>query len=115
MISKMPTCYIASPYTIGDKDENVLRQIDAYFALMLFGFCPYAPLLSHFVNKSYQIAYEDWMRLDMTWIDRCDILLRLPGESRGADREVAHAIEAGIPVCNTISEVYTYARESGWL
>jgi len=35
------------------------------------------------------------MRMDLEWIERCDLLLRLPGESKGADMEVDRAIECG--------------------
>jgi len=38
-------------------------------------------------------------------LERCDAVLRLPGESRGADQDVAIARERGIPVYTDISEV----------
>lgn len=46
--------------------------------------------------------YESWMGLDLALIERCDALLRLPGESSGADREVAHAHAFGVPVYRDI-------------
>ena len=36
--------------------------------------------------------------LDLRLVERCDVLVRLPGDSAGADREVAHARRRGIPV-----------------
>jgi hypothetical protein len=45
--------------------------------------------------------YSFWCIYDLAWLEVCDVLLRLPGESPGADREVAFADEHGIPVvCN---------------
>ena len=38
------------------------------------------------------------MALDRAWLECSDIVLRLPGESPGADREVAYALELGKPV-----------------
>ena len=38
-------------------------------------------------------------------IERCDVLLRLPGDSRGADMDVARARELGLPVCLDIAEL----------
>jgi hypothetical protein len=38
-------------------------------------------------------------------IERCDAVLRLPGESRGADMDVARARERGLPVYQAIAEI----------
>jgi hypothetical protein len=38
-------------------------------------------------------------------IERCDAVLRLPGESRGADMDVARARERGLPVYQAIGEI----------
>lgn len=38
-------------------------------------------------------------------LQRCDAVLRLPGESRGADQDVAIARERGIPVYTALDEV----------
>ena len=44
------------------------------------------------------MVYERWLEYDMEWLTACDALVRLPGESKGADREVARAKELGIEV-----------------
>lgn len=41
-------------------------------------------------------------------IERCDAILRLPGESKGADNDVRLAHERGIPVYYNISEIPVY-------
>lgn len=38
-------------------------------------------------------------------LQRCDAVLRLPGESRGADQDVAIARERGIPVYTALADV----------
>ena len=90
--------YVASPYSIGDAEENVRRNLEAADLLMDFGFAPYAPLLNHYQHQIRPRSYDDWLRLDMEWLAQCRAVLRLPGESRGADLEVARAQELGIPV-----------------
>lgn len=86
-------------------EANVARAIDAGLRLMDEGLCPYVPHLSYFMDKQEARPYEAWMALDFAWISRCCALLRLPGHSPGADREVAHAKELGIPVFNVVEEV----------
>jgi hypothetical protein len=45
------------------------------------------------------------MKQDFEWLKCCDAVLRLPGESTGADREVALAKELGIPVYYSIADI----------
>lgn len=51
------------------------------------------------VHQAYQ--YPVAHRL----IERCDALLRLPGDSRGADMDVARARELGLPVYTSIDQL----------
>jgi hypothetical protein len=101
----MKRVYIASPFTIGDPSVNVRRQIDAAEELINAGFYPYLPLLSHYQDIVFPHDYETWMRLTGVWLSVCNALLRLPGESPGADREVALALKLGIPVFYSIAEL----------
>ena len=101
----MTLVYIASPYTIGSKSDNVYRQIRCASALIDLGYCPIAPLLSHYIDNLYPKNYETWMQLDFELISRCDILLRLSGQSAGADREVNYAEALKIPVVYSIEEL----------
>lgn len=101
----MVTVYIASPYTKGDVAQNVRVQLDAADKLMSMGFCPIVPLFTHFQHLHRPRPYEDWMRTDEEKVRRCDVLLRLPGESSGADREVRLAESIGIPVVHSFNEL----------
>lgn len=90
--------YIAGPYTKGDVAANVRAAIDAAQAILLAGHAPFVPHLTHFWHLLYPGPYEQWITLDLAWLDICDALVRLPGESAGADREVAHAMTHGLAV-----------------
>ena len=52
------------------------------------------------------------MDLDLVWLECCDCLLRLPGESKGADIEVKHALENNIKVFYSIDEIIKFYSES---
>jgi hypothetical protein len=45
-------------------------------------------------------------------LSRCDAVLRLPGESRGADQDVRLARERGLPVYFSLEEVPNEARSA---
>lgn len=90
--------YIASPYTIGNKMVNVATQIDAAEALLNAGHIPFTPLMCHFHEEIYPHSYDTWTRWGIEWLKLCDAIIRLPGESRGADKEVAEAKRNLIPV-----------------
>lgn len=97
--------YIASPYTKGDVAVNVKAQLDCADDLMSFGYAPFAPLYSHFQHMAHPRPYEDWIKLDLEWVKVCDCLLRLPGDSTGADGEVQFAEELGIPVFYSVKDL----------
>jgi hypothetical protein len=97
--------YIASPYTKGDVAVNVKRQLDMADDLMTLGYAPFAPLYSHFQHMAHPRPYGDWIAIDLEWVPACDVILRLDGESSGADGEVAFARERGIPVVFSVAEL----------
>lgn len=101
----MKKVYLASPYTQGNTSINVRRSMDAANQLMDLGFAPYCPLLNHFLHELRPRSYDEWIAQDDIWIPSCHALLRLPGESKGADREVELAKELGIPVFYSIGEL----------
>ena len=103
--------YIASPYTIGDVAQNVKNvrlQVDTVNELMNNGFAPFSPLYSHFQHMIHPRVYTDWLNIDFEWVKSCDCLLRLDGESSGADKEVKVAQNANIPVFYSIKELYEH-------
>lgn len=90
--------YIAGPYTTGDVAVNVRTAIAAGQQVLEAGHYPYIPHLTHFWHLLIPGPYEQWLKLDLEWLEACDALVRLLGESSGADHEMRRAKELGIPV-----------------
>ena len=107
----MVRVYIASPFTIGDQELNVMRSMEYYDRLMEEGFLPFSPL-GHTYISFYEGDYEEWMKVGFEWLKVCHALLRLKGESPGADREVECARDNGIPVFYTIEQLKEYYHDS---
>ncbi|WP_207841898.1 DUF4406 domain-containing protein [Williamsia soli] len=110
---------IAGPYRSGTNDDpdllrrNLHRLEQAAWPLFAKGHVPMIgewvalPVLAGAGAGSLsdpiaeQVLYPTAHRL----LAHCDAVLRLPGESRGADADVALARERGIPVYRTLDEV----------
>lgn len=106
MSEKKKHIYVASPYTKGDQFQNVQRQIACCNELIDKGFIPFSPLLmSVYLHAQVDRSWETWMDIDYAWVEKCDGLLRLEGESTGADREIEHAKSLGIPVFYNIEDI----------
>ena len=101
----MTKVYIASPYTLGDIAVNVKMQLDFANKLIEMGFAPFVPLYSHFQHMAHPQPYEVWAMLDLEWLHVCDCLLRLPGESKGADNEVHYMESLNKPVFYSIEDL----------
>jgi len=96
--------YIAGPITKGPLAENIKQATDAAMRLLKAGFGPLCPHLSCYMGGPApavlpgDTTHEDWYEADMPWVAVSDAVLRLPGESVGADKETALAQQLGIPV-----------------
>jgi hypothetical protein len=44
------------------------------------------------------IDHATWLSSDKAFIEVCDLVIRLPGESKGGDEETGFAVRWGIPV-----------------
>jgi hypothetical protein len=97
--------YIAGPYSNGDTVLNVRNAITAAEELIKLELIPYIPHLTMFWHLVTPDDYGFWLNYDLNWLSKCDGLLRLPGESKGADKEVEYAKEANIPVYYSIEEL----------
>ena len=113
-MEKKKYVYIASPYSDGDALVNVKRQIDCAEVIMRyserFNIYPYVPLMSHFHHELYPHTYEFWMDQDFAWLEKCDFVIRLDGESDGADRGVKRAGELLIPVYYSLKDLFSALR-----
>lgn len=91
--------YIAGPMTKGDRIDNLADALKAFRSLLKAGYAPFCPQMTFFIEPFVDGAsHEDWLSIDLPWVAVADAVLRLPGESKGADMEVAKAMELGIPV-----------------
>jgi hypothetical protein len=102
---KIRTVYIASPYTKGDVAMNVRNSILAAEQVRNAGLLPFCPLLSHLWHCMSPHPYEFWTEMDLEWLEVCDCILRLPGESAGADKEVVYMLKLRKPVFFSIYEL----------
>lgn len=110
---------IAGPYasgTDGDPDlmaRNLARLEEAAWPIFAAG---HVPMIGEWVALpvltsagasgpgdplAAEVMYPTAQRL----LQHCDAVLRLPGESRGADQDVAIARERGLPVYYDLDEV----------
>ena len=97
--------YVAGPYTKGDVCINVKKAIDIGEELIQKGFCPYIPHLTHFQHLFHPHTWQEWLDLDFEWIKQCDYLLRISGESLGADKEVEFAKQNNITVVSSVNDL----------
>lgn len=102
--------YIAAPYSKGDKEKNVLAAIEAAELIMKAGHRPINPLFSHYHHLVFAHDYEEWMQQDFSDIMTCKAIVRLPGESAGADREIAFAKQVGVDVFHSMEELLDYLQ-----
>jgi len=89
--------YIAAPYT-SNPEQNTQRVLKIANQLIEKGYTPVIPHLYHYLHLTFPHDYEIWQRLGWELLEGCDIVLRLGGESPGADQEVQHAHKHGITV-----------------
>lgn len=102
--------FISGPYSASHPREvqrNVSKAIYHAIFLMKKGHSVFVPHLSHYIHihPACPFEYEEYLRNDMAWLEVSEAVLRLPGASVGADKEVERAKELGIPVYHSIEEI----------
>jgi len=111
----LPVVYIAGPITLGDPVANAAQADRAHAALLALGVAVVNPILTMYAGAALcppcdcrpdpkahgpfrRFPHDVWVRTSLALVERCDYLVRLPGESKGADAEVQHARNLGIRV-----------------
>ena len=84
---------------------NVARSLQVAEECLEAGFIPFVPLLSHYWHAVHPKKPEEWYVYDLEWVKRCDYMIRLPGPSVGADKEVALAHKMNIPVYASVADL----------
>jgi hypothetical protein len=107
----MKKVFIAGPYTLGDVAQNVKMAMNMANDLINLGFAPYCPHLTHFLHMNHFQLYATWLQLDLIYLACCDALIRLPGQSNGADGEVKKAEELNIPVFYDLENLLQWSRQ----
>jgi len=97
--------YIAGPYTEGVWEYNLRNVIDTAEAVYNAGHVPFIP---HTMTTLWALLHpkqkESWLEIDLRILEECDTLIRLDGESEGAEVEVDFAQENGIDVYEGVNE-----------
>lgn len=97
--------YVAGPYTQGPWEYNIRDVVAAADTLYDAGHVPFVP---HTMTTLWGLVNprpkEQWIDFDLQWLDVCDALVRLDGDSEGADLEAEYARGAGIPVYSSVEE-----------
>ena len=92
--------YISGPITKGDRNQNFYQAAIAEAELMRGGYAPFNPMRSMIMPHAWDedLTHAVWLNTCYPWVAASDAVLRLPGESVGADAEVELAESLGIPV-----------------
>ncbi len=107
--------FVAGPYNDSAapeiKAENVKNADEAARELVLMGhlvFCPHK--MTQGWEDDPRLTSNHWFGIDQDILIRwADALFRLPGESKGSDREEALALSLGMLVFHSYEEVLDYS------
>lgn len=104
-----PLAYVAGPYTKPDPVINVRRAVQVGDILTKAGAAVIVPHLSMLWHLISPKPIDCWYAQDLDLLAHCSMLVRIPGESTGADLEVEFAEATGIKVYS-IPEALTELR-----
>ena len=90
--------YVGGVATGAQARKNIRLAIDVADQFAIRGATVFVPHLNKFWDIRHPRGFEFWLRQDENILRRCDLMVRLPGFSRGADREEAHAKKYGVQV-----------------
>jgi hypothetical protein len=96
--------YISGPITGGERNWNQYQANVYHKRLMNAGFAVLNPMPTGVLPFAWEakeqggIGHATWLESDFAWIMVSDMILRLPGESKGGDMEVDFANSIGVPV-----------------
>ena len=97
--------YLAGRFSRGDVGENINNVIKIADKLVKMGYIPVIPHLLFFWDLISPKPHQFWLDYDLHFIEVCDAILRLPGESLGADSEVRYGERLGKKIYYSIEEL----------
>lgn len=101
-IARRTLVYVSGPLTTGMLTANVRRACEAGAALLRHGYAAIVPHTNVLWECIEPLTYDDWLRHDLELIRHVDVVLRLPGDSHGADVETEWAAVLGKPVYSSL-------------
>jgi len=91
---RMPYVYVAGPMTRPDFISTTRTACELHLRLLedrvVIPFLPHLSVLQALVTPTPSTDLDFWLRHDFDVIDNADAVLRMPGESTGADRETTY-------------------------
>ncbi len=95
----MKSVFISGPYTgtkYDEEYENMMKASAAaahYIKMGYAVFCPHSMMLpiDHNFNNG-MIEYTDWLELTLYWLEKCDIVIFLPGWKDSNGCKVEHMV-----------------------
>lgn len=92
--------YISGPISKGDRADHVARAVEVFGWLVKLGYAPICPQLSIYAEDLHglTLSHDTWLEVDLPWLSYADLIVRLEGESVGADIEVREANDLELPV-----------------
>lgn len=107
---RRPVVYISGPITKGNRNHNYYQACEAHRELMLAGFAPINPMLTMVLPCAWgdELPHSLWLECDFPLVERSDAVLRLPGYSVGADAELTHAENCGIPIFHGLDQLVAW-------
>src|SRR5262245_4266292 len=94
----LPLLYVSGPFSA---DPLLYTRATLMVSTAIYQhteFVPFVPHLTLLWHMLTPMPYEDWLSIDLTVLTRCHAITRLPGDSPGADREMAYAQQLELPL-----------------
>lgn len=104
--------YLAGPMALGNMSDNIAQAWAAAERLRDAGYTPVVPQDNFFGSISgKRRSHDEWLDIDEPPVLASAAVLRLPGTSKGADKETSWARAAGIPVFHDIEHLLAEMKQ----
>lgn len=113
MVKQKTKVYVAGPYSSAP-EANTDAAIEWGNELLAAGYVPFIPHLVHFWHERFPGSYEQWMGYVTEFLLTCDVVLRIPGESPGAERELQIARKHSMPIFYHLQDLLENIPQTGW-